>query len=213
MTPQTVNAYYNPSMNEIVMPAGILQIPFFNVNAPMAENFGGIGMVVGHEMSHGFDDQGSQYDDVGNLSDWWSPSIRQTFNQRTQCLVDQYSNYTVANGTVHLDGKLTLGENLADLGGIKLTTAAYARYKTEHAGKPDPTVLGFTPEQQIYVTFGQAWCTKRSVEAEAYYAKIDPHSHPRYRVNGVLVNIPQFADAFSCKTGAPMAPANRCAVW
>jgi endothelin-converting enzyme/putative endopeptidase len=213
MTPQTVNAYYNPSMNEIVFPAAILQSPFFSAKAPASENYGAIGMVIGHELTHGFDDQGSQYDEVGNLHDWWSADIRAKFNTRTQCIVDQYNRYTVADGTVHLNGKLTLGENIADLGGMKLAVAAFDKFKTEHPGQPEQPVFGLNDEQQLFVSFAQVWCTKATKEMEALRAATDPHSAPKYRVNGVIVNTPSFAKAFGCAAGSPMSPANRCTLW
>ena len=216
MTPSTVNAYYEPQKNEIVFPAGILQSPFFNRNSSLAANYGGIGMVIGHELTHGFDDQGRQFDEVGNLKEWWTPGIDRIFDEKAQCLVNQYSSYTVAGGTP-INGKLTLGENLADLGGLKLaynayrTAAALAADKSK-SGEPQ-TASRFTGEQQFFVSFAQGWCTQKTDELEKLRAATDPHSPPRYRVNGVVANLPEFQTAFGCQTGAPLAPAQRCSIW
>ena len=210
MDPQTVNAYYNPSMNEIVFPAGILQSPFYNANAPLPVNYGAIGMVMGHELTHGFDDQGRLFDGTGNMVDWWSPTVAASFVTKTQCIVDQFSQYTVADG-VHINGKLTLGENIADLGGMKLSHKAYETVKaTMPSSAP---LLGFNDDQQFFVSYAQSWCSKARPEAEKARAATDPHSPPKYRVNGVLVNIPEFAQVFGCKAGTPMAPVNHCSLW
>ncbi|MBI1859879.1 MAG: M13 family metallopeptidase [Deltaproteobacteria bacterium] len=210
MPPHMVNAYYNPNLNEIVFPAGILQTPFFHFAAPLASNYGGIGMVIGHEITHGFDDQGRQYDAEGNLKDWWTPQSSQAFDEKKACLVKQYDGFTVA-GDVHLSGAFTLGENIADLGGLKLAHAAYllARKGTKPAG----TVSGLTEEQQFFVSFAQGWCTKSTPEDERMRAAVDPHANPRFRVNGVVPNMPQFQTAFSCQSGQPMAPGKHCAIW
>jgi endothelin-converting enzyme/putative endopeptidase len=213
LTPATVNAYYNPTMNEMAFPAGILQPPFFNRTAPEAVNYGAIGMVVGHELTHGFDDEGRKYDALGNLRDWWSPDVARAFDTRAQCLVDQFGAYEPLPG-VHLDGKLTLGENIADLGGLKLALAAAeaARRGRSDAGEK---LLGFTPEQQFFVGFAQSWCSKEREEHTRLHVATDPHAPPRFRVNGVLSNLPAFAAAFSCKDGRPMVrpSATRCEIW
>jgi endothelin-converting enzyme/putative endopeptidase len=211
MTPPSVNAYYEPAMNEMVFPAGILQPPFFNRGAPDAVNYGAIGMVVGHELTHGFDDQGRQYDGAGNLRDWWSPAVAEEFKRRAACLVKQYGEYEGAPGA-KLDGELTLGENIADLGGAKLAFAAH-RAALEKA--PGRDLAGFTPDQQFFVGLAQAWCTRTREPFARMLAGIDPHSPPRYRVNGSLVNIPEFAAAFRCEAPSPMVrlPGQRCEVW
>jgi putative endopeptidase len=207
ITPPTVNAYYNPSLNEIVFPAGILQPPFYAAAAPDAANYGAIGMVMGHELTHGFDDQGRKFDGHGNLHDWWTPGVAQAFTERAGCLVRQFDDY-VATGEQHVNGKLTLGENIADLGGLKLAYAAYRRTRSG-ARRGD----GFTADQAFFLSFAQSWCTKRRPDLERLFANVDPHSPPRARVNGALANVDGFAAAFSCPAGAPMAPRSRCAVW
>jgi putative endopeptidase len=215
MSPPTVNAYYSPPMNEIVFPAGILQPPFFNPTAPEAVNYGAIGMVVGHELTHGFDDAGRQYDAFGNLSDWWSQSVSAEFEVRAQCLVDQFGGYETLPG-VKLNGKLTEGENIADLGGVKLSYAAMQAARRERPpGGGDGTVAGFTPEQQFFLGYAQAWCEKVREPYARMLAATDPHSPPRHRVNGPLANFPEFAKAFSCAPGAAMVRpgTSRCQVW
>lgn len=210
MFPHTVNAYYNPSLNEIVFPAAILQPPFFNKNASLGSNYGAIGMVMGHEMTHGFDDEGRKFDGDGNLKTWWSQSDSEKFAVKTDCLVKQYDAYTVAGG-VHLNGKLTLGENIADVGGLKLSWRAYK--KASEGKAPAPAYSGFNEDQQFFLSHAQAWCAKATPEAQQLLAQTDPHSAAKYRVNGVVVNLPEFQKAFSCNAGAPMAPVNRCTVW
>lgn len=210
MFPHTVNAYYNPSMNEIVFPAAILQAPFFNVKASLGANYGAIGMVMGHEITHGFDDEGRSFDGDGNLKDWWSSSVAEKFEAKADCLVKQYDAYTVSGG-VHLNGKLTLGENIADLGGLKLSWAAYKR--ASEGKVPAPAFNGFTEDQQFYISYAQAWCAKLTPEYEQLQAQTNPHSTPEYRVNGVVVNLPTFQQTFSCQGGAPMAPVQQCSIW
>jgi putative endopeptidase len=212
MSPPTVNAYYNPAMNEMVFPAGILQPPFFNRVAPESVNYGAIGMVVGHELTHGFDDQGRQYDAEGNLRDWWTPTVSKEFDRRAQCVVDQYAAYEPVPG-VKLNGKLTLGENIADLGGLRL---AFAAMQAARQGKEEPPpVAGFGAEQQFFVGYAQSWCAKYRDEALRLRAVTDPHSPARFRVNGPLANMAEFSAAFRCAEGTPMArPAgSRCEVW
>jgi len=210
ITPPTVNAYYNPSLNEIVFPAGILQPPFFMAAAPDPVNYGAIGMVMGHELTHGFDDQGRKFDGYGNLRDWWTPAVAEAFTDRAACLVRQFDAY-VAVGDQHVNGKLTLGENIADQGGLKL---AYTAYRGTRGSATITAQTGtFTAEQQFFISFAQSWCTKRRPDLERLLANIDPHSPPRDRVNGAAANLEAFAPAFSCPAGSPMAPPTRCAVW
>ena len=209
MTPPTVNAYYNPSFNEIVFPAGILQPPFFNATADDAINYGAIGAVIGHEITHGFDDQGSQYDAEGNLKMWWTKDDRAKFDEKADCVATQFNGYQI--GDISINGKLTLGENLADLGGL---TMAYAAYQKSLEGKPRPANIdGFTPEQRFFLGYAQVWATKSTPEFERQQVLTDPHSNARYRVDGPLSNLPQFAEAFGCKIGQPMVRETQCKVW
>lgn len=210
MTAETVNAYYDPQLNGMVFPAGILQPPFYNVDASIPVNLGGMGMVVGHELTHGFDDQGAQYDAEGNLKDWWQPDTQKQFVERTRCVIDQYSKYEVAGGTP-INGANTVGENIADIGGVKL---ALAGYRSLRADAPDRVVAdGFTEDQQFFLSLGQAWCAKLRPDYEKLRATVDVHSPPRWRVNGALSATPDFARAFSCKAGSKMKPAKQCVVW
>jgi endothelin-converting enzyme/putative endopeptidase len=208
MTPPTVNAYYNPLQNNITFPAGILQPPFYSVKNDPAVNYGGVGGVVGHELTHGFDDQGRQFDARGNLKDWWTAQDAKAFTDRAQCFVDQYSNYTAVDD-VKLNGKLTLGENAADNGGMRL---ALMSYLASSAVKP-ATLDGFSPEQRFFLGFAQVWCESRRPEASRMLAQVDPHSPGRNRVNGVVSNMPEFAKAFNCKADAPMVRQTQCRVW
>jgi len=210
MTPQTVNAYFHPNRNEIVFPAAILQHPFYSVKAPIASSYGGIGMVIGHEITHAFDDEGRHYDAAGNLRNWWSDAATTKFKDRAQCVVDQYGSYTVADG-VPINGQLTLGENIADLGGVKLSFAAFKKALSESPG--EPAVFGLSPEQQFFVSFAQIWCSKQTPELEKLRAKTDPHSPAKYRVQGVVINLPEFSEVFECRKGAPMNPEKKCSVW
>jgi putative endopeptidase len=212
MTPPTVNAYYNAPNNEIVFPAGILQPPFFDADADDALNYGAIGAVIGHEITHGFDDQGSQFDPQGNLSNWWTAEDRNKFTTRTECVNEQFSGYQAADGT-NLNGKLVLGESIGDLGGI---TIAYEALKKSLAGKPRPANIdGFTPEQRFFIGWGVIWAISQRTESERQQAIGDPHPLSRYRVNGPLSNLPEFAAAFGCKAGDAMVRAanRRCQVW
>ncbi len=197
MTPPTVNAYANPTFNEIVFPAGILQFPFFDKDADDAINYGGIGMVIGHEMTHLFDDQGRQYDANGNLRDWWTKQDAEKFNTKVQVVVNQYNGYTVLNN-LHLNGRLTLGENLADLGGI---TLAYQAFKLTDQGKSNTKIDGFTPDQRFFLGYAQVWREKQRPEAERVGVQTDPHSPGKYRVNGPLTNFEPFYKAFGVKPG------------
>jgi putative endopeptidase len=201
MTPPTVNAYYNPSMNEIVFPAGILQPPFFDPNADDAVNYGGMGAVIGHEMTHGFDDQGAQFDARGNLRNWWSASDLEKFKRGTGLVASQYDSYTVLD-SVHVNGKLTLGENLADLGGLSVSYAALEKTLAQK-GRPG-NIDGFTPEQRFFLAWAQIWRANTTPEAARLRINTDPHSPSEWRTNGPLSNMPQFAAAFGCKGGDPM---------
>jgi putative endopeptidase len=209
MTPPTVNAYYDPQMNNINFPAGILQPPFYTNGADNGINFGGIGAVIGHELTHGFDDEGRQFDAQGNLKDWWTPADAKAFNERAQCIVDEYSGFEPVPG-VHLNGKLTLGENTADNGGLRIALMAM---ENSEKGKKEPKIDGFTQEQRVFLGWSQVWCSKQTPEIARLRATVDPHSPGRFRVDGVVRNMPEFQQAFGCKTGQPMAPANRCHVW
>ena len=204
MSPPTVNAYYNPSLNEMVFPAGIMQSPFFKTDAPEPANFGGLGMVMGHELTHGFDDQGRQFDGDGNLHEWWSKPVSDAFTERAECVAKQYDGYTAVDD-VKLNGHLTLGENIADIGGLKLALAAL---RQKRGGQVDAKT-----EQDFFVAFAQGWCTNYRPEAARLQAQTNPHSTSQWRVNGPVSDNPDFAKAFSCKAGAPMAPENRCTVW
>jgi putative endopeptidase len=210
MTAPQVNASYDPQLNGMVFPAGILQPPFYSVEASVPVNLGGMGMVVGHELTHGFDDQGAQYDALGNLVNWWQPDTAKQFQQRTQCVIDQYSSYEVS-GNTKLNGANTVGENIADIGGVKLALAAYRQLRSV---APDTVVAdGFTEDQQFFLGFGQAWCAKMRPDFEKLLATVDVHSPARWRVNGTLSATPDFARAFRCKPGAKMVPARQCVVW
>jgi putative endopeptidase len=210
MTVPTVNAYYDPQLNGMVFPGGILQPPFYSVTASIPVNLGGMGVVVGHELTHGFDDQGAQYDADGNLKDWWQPETQKQFKQRTQCVIDQYSKYEVAGGT-KLNGANTVGENIADIGGVKL---ALSGYRALRATAPETVVAdGFTEDQQFFLSYGQAWCAKMRPEFEKLLATVDVHSPAKWRINGAVSATPDFAKTFRCKAGAKMAPAKQCVVW
>jgi putative endopeptidase len=210
MTAAQVNAYYDPQLNGMVFPAGILQPPFYSVTAAIPVNLGGMGVVVGHELTHGFDDQGAQYDADGNLVNWWQPATEQQFKQRTRCVIDQYSRYEVSGGT-RLSGANTVGENIADIGGVKLALAAYRQLRS---AAPDTVVADeFTEDQQFFLGFGQAWCAKLRPDFERMSAAIDVHAPARWRVDGALAATPEFARAFRCKAGAKMVPAKQCVVW
>ncbi|CCH52197.1 Endothelin-converting enzyme 1 [Fibrisoma limi BUZ 3] len=197
MTPPTVNAYANPTNNEIVFPAGILQFPFFDKDADDAINYGGIGMVIGHEMTHLFDDQGRQYDPNGNLRDWWTKQDAERFKAKVKPVVDQYGNYTVLNN-LRLNGQLTLGENLADLGGL---TLAYQAFKLTEQGKSNEKIDGLTPDQRFFLGFAQVWRIKIRDETQRVLVSVDPHSPAKFRVNGPLTNFEPFYKAFNVQPG------------
>jgi putative endopeptidase len=211
MTPPTVNAYYNPSRNEIVFPAGILQPPFFDPKADDAVNYGGMGAVIGHEMTHGFDDQGRQFDAEGNLRDWWTPQDAEQYKSRATLVSNQFDQY-VSVDTLKVNGKLTLGENIADLGGL---TVAYEALQKALAGKPRPKIDGFTPEQRFFLAWAQIWRTNTRPEFARLLVTVDPHSPGKWRVNGPLSNMPEFAKAFGCQAGDPMVrgPEQRAQIW
>ncbi|OLE53758.1 MAG: hypothetical protein AUG51_11545 [Acidobacteria bacterium 13_1_20CM_3_53_8] len=211
MTPPTVNAYYNPTINEIVFPAGILQPPFFDPQADDAINYGGIGAVIGHEMTHGFDDQGAQFDADGNLQNWWTQDDYKKFRERTDCVVKQFDDYEVEPG-LHQIGKRVVGESVADLGGL---TIAYRALQKALQSKPRKTIDGFTPEQRFFLGYAQIWAQNIRPEAARQRVQTDPHPLGRFRVNGPLSNMPQFAQAFGCNIGDPMVrpPERRCQIW
>ena len=209
MTPPTVNAYYQPTENNINFPAGILQPPFYYGGGDRPANFGAAGAIVGHELTHGFDDQGRKYDARGNLHDWWKADDAKNFESRAQCLVDQYNGFTAVD-EVKVNGRLTLGENTADNGGLRLALAAYM---ATAATQPDKTLDGFTPEQRLFIGFAQIWCENDRPEGQRLRAQTNPHSPGRFRTNGTVSNMPEFAKAFSCKADAPMVRQNACRVW
>jgi len=211
MTPQAVNAYYNPTMNGMNFPAGVLQPPLFDPKIDAAPGYGNTGGTIGHELTHGFDDEGRNYDAKGNLKDWWTRADAAEFSRRTTCISDQYSGY-LAVDDVHVNGKLTLGEDVADLGGLIL---AHRAWKAATAAERLVPIDGLTPEQRFFVGNAQWACTNMRPETMRLLARTDPHSPPRYRVNGLVVNMPEFAAAFSCKPGQPMTkPAEKvCKVW
>jgi putative endopeptidase len=211
MSPPTVNAYYNPATNEIVFPAGIMQPPFFDPNADDAVNYGGMGAVIGHEMSHGFDDQGAQYDAHGNLKTWFTPTDLANFKKKTAAYASQFDTYTILD-SLHINGKLTNGENIADLGGL---TIAYAAMEKALGNKPRKKIDGFTPEQRFFLAWAQIWRSNTRPEEARLRIATDPHSPAMWRVNAPLSNMPEFAKAWGCKTGSPMArPASESvAIW
>jgi predicted metalloendopeptidase len=212
MTPPTVNAYYNAFQNNINFPAGILQPPFYENTMDDAVNFGGIGVVIGHEFTHGFDDQGSKYDADGNLREWWTPDDRRDYEARTDLMVRQFEGYEALPG-LRLNGELTLGENIADLGGLKVAFAAFRR-ALARTGDPGASE-GFTAAQRFFLGYAQAWRTLLRDEQARLRVYVDPHAPPRFRVNGPLANLPEFHEAFACGEGAAMwrAPEARPTIW
>jgi putative endopeptidase len=209
MSQPTVNAYYDPQENDINFPAGILQPPFYDNKMDDATNYGAIGAVIGHELTHAFDDQGRQYDDKGNLRDWWTEADAKAFEGLADCLVKQYGSYTAVDD-VKVNGKLTLGENTADNGGLRIS---YMALHDMEAGKQPPPVDGFSADQRFFLGWAQVWCQNQTPQATRQRALTDPHSPPPDRVNGAVANMPEFRKAFSCKEGQPMAPARSCRVW
>ncbi len=211
-TPATVNAYYEALRNDVTFPAGILQPPFFDPRLDEAANLGAIGAVIGHEVTHGFDDEGRQFDAAGNLRDWWTPEDARRFQERTACLEAQFSQYTAVDD-VKLNGKLTLGENTADLGGLRIAYMALQDTLAAGQRKERPKIDGFTPEQRLFLSYGQIWCENARPEVLRRRALSDPHATSSYRVNGVVANMPEFQRAFGCKAGQPMVRENACRVW
>ncbi|HLY92194.1 MAG TPA: M13 family metallopeptidase [Candidatus Angelobacter sp.] len=211
MTPPTVNAYYEPTENDINFPAGILQPPFYDFKADDALNFGGMGAVIGHELTHGFDDQGALFDPQGNLKNWWTPEDEKAFKERTQCIVDEYDKF-VAVDDVHVRGKLTLGENTADNGGLRIAYMALMKSLAD-SGKQPGAIDGFTPEQRVFIGWGQIWCQNQTDQMARLLAINNEHAPGNFRVNGVVQNMPEFQKAFGCKAGQAMVSANACRVW
>jgi putative endopeptidase len=212
MSPPTVNAYYSSTMNEIVFPAGILQPPFFDPKADDAINYGGMGAVIGHEMTHGFDDQGSKFDAKGTLKDWWTPEDKKNFEQRGDCIAKQFDGFEVEPG-VHENGKLVEGESIADLGGV---TISYAAFQKTLKGKPEPPKIdGFTADQRFFLGFAQIWTGTDRPEIARLYVKTDPHPADQFRANGPLSNTPAFAKAFGCSANSKMVRPEdqRCRIW
>jgi len=209
LTPPTVNANYDAQNNSVNFPAGQLQPPAFDMKSDTAPNYGNTGGTIGHELTHGFDDEGRQFDAKGDLRDWWQPKDAEEFKQRTQCIVDQYAQYPVV-ADVKINSKLTVGEDIADLGGVIL---AYMAWKDETASQKLDSIDGLTPEQRFFVGYGQSWCGNQRPEMMRMRAMTDPHSPGEWRTNGVVINMPEFQKAFSCRTGQPMAPEKRCRVW
>jgi predicted metalloendopeptidase len=212
MTPPTVNAYYNGSRNEIVFPAGILQPPFFDRQLDDAVNFGGIGLVIGHELTHGFDDQGRKFDPQGNLRDWWTAKDGEEFVKRAACISDEYSSFTAIDD-LKLNGKLTLGENTADNGGARIALLALHDLMAQTHQDPNRKIEGYTPDQRFFLGFARAWCQNTSPEFSRMLASVDSHSPGKWRVMGTLQNMPEFQKAFGCKAGQPMVRENACRVW
>lgn len=212
MTPPTVNAYYDPSMNNINFPAGILQPAFYDPKEDDAVNYGHIGAVIGHELTHGFDDQGRKFDGKGNLTDWWTPQDAKNFEQRTDCLVNEYGSFTAVDD-VKINGKLTLGENTADNGGLVLAYMAYLERAKKEGIDLQAKKDGYTSPQRFYIAFAQNWCENSRPESVRAQVLSDPHSPDHFRANGAIVNQPGFAEAFGCKKGTPMVPVNSCRVW
>jgi endothelin-converting enzyme/putative endopeptidase len=209
MTPPTVNAYYHPLENTINFPAGILQPPFFDPALDDAVNFGAIGAVIGHEMTHGFDDSGRRFAANGNLEDWWTEDDAANFEAKAKCFIDQYSEY-VAVDDVKLNGNLTLGENVADNGGLNI---AFVALMDTLKGTERKKIDGYSPEQRFFLGWAQVWCSNSAGEAQRLQAQTDPHSTAEHRVNGVVSNMPQFRQAFGCTEGQPMVRENACKVW
>ena len=209
MTPPTVNAYYNPQENNVNFPAGILQPPFYDQKADDAVNFGAIGAVIGHELTHGFDDEGSQFDADGNLKNWWTPQDKEQFDKLEGCFVKEYDSFVVVDD-VHIKGALTLGENTADNGGLRI---AHMALLDALGTAPLKDVDGYTPEQRFFISFAQIWCSNETPQQARLQALSDPHSDDKYRVNGVVGNMPEFAKAFGCKADSPMIRKAACRVW
>jgi predicted metalloendopeptidase len=211
MTPPTVNAYYSPAENNINFPAGILQPPFYSAGSDMAVNFGGIGAVIGHELTHGFDDQGRRYDGDGNLRDWWTKQDADEFKHRADCIVNEYSGFSPVEGA-NVNGRLTLGENGADNAGIRLAFMALIG-GLENGSVDNGKLDGYTPQQRFFLGYAQIWCENATPQYSRNDVRTDPHSPGRFRVLGVLQNMPEFANAFGCSAGQPMVSPSACRVW
>jgi putative endopeptidase len=211
MTPPTVNAYYSPLTNTINFPAGILQPPFFDASADDAVNFGGIGVVIGHELTHGFDDQGRKFDAEGNLRDWWTADDAKKFEERAKCISDEYGGF-IAVDDVHVNGQLTLGENTADNGGIRIALRALHNV-LKAQGKENEVINGLTPDQRFFLAFAHVWCSNLSPQILRLIAQTDPHSPGTFRINGTVANMPEFREAFGCKAGEAMVREAACKVW
>jgi len=209
MTPPTVNAYYDPQMNDINFPAGVLQPPLFDPRMDDAPNYGNTGGTIGHELTHGFDDEGRQFDAKGNLRDWWTKQDATHFDERIACVRQQYAQYIVVDD-IHINSKLTSGEDVADLGGLLL---AYIAWKNETKGQALKPIDGFTPEQRFFIGYGQWACENERPENLRLSATINPHSPGKYRVNGIVSDLPQFQQAFGCKAGQRMVRTKMCRVW
>jgi endothelin-converting enzyme/putative endopeptidase len=221
MSPPTVDAYYNPQMNDVNFPAGILQPPYFDSAADDAVNYGDAGGVIGHELTHAFDDEGRQFDGQGNLRDWWTKQDAKQFNERAACVVKEYDGFVAVpaqpEGTskddLHVNGKLTLGENLADLGGLRLAYLAYLQRAAEQQVDLSNQSDGFTPAQRFFLSYAQGWCENTRPESMRLRVEVDPHAPEEYRVNGVVENLPEFQQAFACKAKQPMVAKDPCSVW
>jgi endothelin-converting enzyme/putative endopeptidase len=209
MTPPTVNAYYNPQMNDINFPAGVLQPPLYDSRMDDAPNYGNTGATIGHELTHAFDDEGRQYDAKGNLRDWWTKHDAEEFTKRTSCISDEYSQFTVVDD-IKINGKLTLGEDVADLGG---TLLGYIAWKSATKNEALHDIDGFTPDQRFFIGMAQWACGDERPENKRANAITNPHSPDEYRINGVVSNMPEFQKAFSCKVGQPMVRPKACKVW
>ncbi len=212
MTPPTVNAYYSGEKNEIVFPAGILQPPFFDKSMDDAINFGSIGLVIGHELTHGFDDEGRKFDPQGNLRDWWTAEDGKEFEERASCVADEYSSFKAVD-ELHLNGRLTLGENTADNGGARIALMALHDLMAQNKQDPEKKIDGYTPDQRFFLGFARVWCENITPELSRLAVRTDPHSPGHWRVNGVVQNMPEFQKAFGCKAGQPMVRAAACHVW
>ncbi|CAH1248353.1 ECE1 [Branchiostoma lanceolatum] len=214
--PTVVNAFYSPSGNSISFPAGILRSPFYDGDYPWYLNFGGIGAVIGHEITHGFDDSGRQFDKNGNLEHWWNQEITDSFKEKAQCMIDQYSNYVdpeTGDLKLNVSGRLTAGENIADNGGLKQTFRGYKKWAAANGPEPMLPGLPLSPEQLLFVNFGQTWCAKANQQTAQRLLFTDSHSPGRFRVIGTLSNSRDFAEVFSCPAGSPMNPHGKCTVW
>ena len=212
MSPPTVNAYYDPQTNSVNFPAGILQPPYYDPHMGDAVNYGQAGGLEGHELTHGFDDEGRQFNGDGNFSEWWTPTDAQKFKERSDCVVKQYDGF-IAVDDLHVNGKLTLGENIADIGGVRLGYLAWQHRLEQPGVQPEADLDGMTPAQQFFAAYAQSWCSSTRPETLRLRVETDPHSPEEYRVNGVVENMPEFQQAFHCKAGQPMVSTNRCSIW